>query len=784
MGPHATNRLGATKTPGSNADPTQVFSRVAVVGDFPIECRRQPTGIKDEVAQTEVAVHQTGAQRCWTIEFQPPYGEIKGGVWVPQGQVGINKRAQRIGGVREFDIREVGWGHAVDRRKGCGAVLHEPVSGHAPLRVAQNAAADCFARDPTTDREAALKGVGWVRRDDDLGHRDAVGGRAPDYLGFARAATGQAFQPFAVALEDKLMARLCLVNSVEAPGLAVGSRCQSLEVDDVDLAEFRLENLTKGGLQGLLGHHALCGDPAISAQTMNGRLLPCQGGPSGSHVPWDDLRCLTAWCDRTRPLACSPQAWLIGDVSMGLRTIVSPVDGSIYAERDAVTDTGFASLVDAARVAQRPWSALSIAERAAHCTAFVESAMQRTDAFAVEFAWQMGRPVQFGPGELRGFVERGHHMISIAAEALAPLTPGSGEDVGVSRTIAWEPLGVILCIAPWNYPLLTAVNTIVPALMAGNTLVLKHATQTMLVGERLAECAQEAGLPEGVFTHVVAEHHQIEQGLGAGWFDRVNFTGSVAGGRQIERAAAGSFTGVGLELGGKDPAYVRADANLSFAVEQIADGAFFNSGQSCCGIERVYAHSDVYDDVVAGLEEAAMAYQLGDPLDPETTLGPMVNVAAADSVRAQIDAAVAQGARRLLGPGRFAADTGVGSAYCSPEVVVDVDHSMAVMAEETFGPIVGVMAVKDDDSAVAMMNDSAYGLSASIWTRDLDAGAALGARVNAGTVFVNRADYLDPSLAWTGVKDSGRGATLSSVGYQHLTRPKSYYSRPMPELGS
>ncbi len=465
---------------------------------------------------------------------------------------------------------------------------------------------------------------------------------------------------------------------------------------------------------------------------------------------------------------------------MTLRRTVSPVDGSVYLERETVRNDEFDAVVTAARDAQPAWAGSSIEDRAALCTAFVADLAQQVDELSVELAWQMGRPVRYGAGELGGFVERATHMISIAADALAPLRPERGEDLGATRTIVRQPLGVVLCIAPWNYPFLTAVNTIVPALMAGNTVVLKHSTQTMLVGERLHDAAHGAGLPDGVFTNVIASHDQIEWALNAGVFDRVNFTGSVGGGKRIEQAAAGSFTGVGLELGGKDPAYIRADANLDFAIANVADGAFFNSGQSCCGIERVYAHSDVYDAVVEGLTETARAYVLGDPLDQATTLGPMVSGSAADDVRHQVNDALAGGATRLLGPAGFDADTGSGSPYCAPDVLVGVNHSMDIMTEETFGPTVGVMSVDSDDAAIELMNDSVFGLSASIWTEDLDAAALLGSRVNTWTLFVNRADYLDPSLAWTGIKDSGRGATLSAVGYDHLTRPKSFYSRPSP----
>ena len=456
--------------------------------------------------------------------------------------------------------------------------------------------------------------------------------------------------------------------------------------------------------------------------------------------------------------------------------IVTPVDGSVWAERAVASDRTVEAAVTTARQAQRGWAAVDLEQRAAACTRFVDAVVGMADELVPELAWQMGRPVTFGPGELRGFAERGHHMITIAPDALAPIE--LPDTSGFERSIDHVPVGVVLCVAPWNYPLLTAVNTIVPALMAGNAVVLKHASQTLVVGERFQEAADRAGLPHGVFTNLVLSHGQVAHALGRRWFDRVNFTGSVESGRSIERAAAGTFAGVGLELGGKDPAYVRPDANLVHTVENVVDGAFFNSGQSCCGIERVYVHRSVFDQTVDAMAEAVAAYRLGSPLDVETTLGPMVTARAADQVRAQIDAALGAGARAVVGPDRFGdADGGAGSPYLAPTLLTGVDHSMDVMAEESFGPVVGVMPVDDDAEAVRLMNDSPYGLTASIWTADVEAARTIGAQLDTGTVFMNRADYLDPALAWTGVKDTGRGVTLSVLGYGELTRPKSFHLR-------
>ena len=453
---------------------------------------------------------------------------------------------------------------------------------------------------------------------------------------------------------------------------------------------------------------------------------------------------------------------------------ISPVDGRVYAERAVATEAAITTALAQARGAQAVWRRVPVAERARYCLAAVDAMLAMQDEIVPELAWQMGRPIRYGAGELRGFAERAHYMIGIAEAALAPIDPGPKE--GFQRWIARDPLGLVLVIAPWNYPYLTAVNSVVPALMAGNAVILKHAAQTILVGERFQRAFDAAGLPAGLFQTLVLDHDQTAKLIAGRQVDQVNFTGSVAGGRAMEAAASGSFIGLGLELGGKDPAYVRADADLANAVENLVDGAFFNSGQSCCGIERIYVHQDLYSKFVDGFVETTKAYALGDPLDAATTLGPMVKAEAAAFVRGQVREAVAAGARALVAPELFARDA-EGTPYMAPQVLVDVTHAMAVMREESFGPVVGIMPVASDAEAVRLMNDSPYGLTASLWTADADAAAALGAQIETGTVFMNRCDYLDPALAWTGVKDTGRGASLSRVGYETLTRPKSYHFR-------
>ncbi len=454
--------------------------------------------------------------------------------------------------------------------------------------------------------------------------------------------------------------------------------------------------------------------------------------------------------------------------------IVSPIDGSIVAERPHASDAVVSDALAAARQAQAEWAAVPIAERGRYCLAMLDAMLAMQDELTVELARMMGRPVRYG-GEMGGFAERVRHMVSIAEAGLAPIVVEAS--AAFRRRIVREPLGLVLVIAPWNYPYMTAVNTVVPALMAGNAVILKAASQTLLVGERFARAFAAAGLPEGLFHHLVLDHGQTERLLQGHAADHVTFTGSVEAGRTIERAAAGSFIGVGLELGGKDPAYVRADADLDQAIENLVDGAFFNAGQSCCGIERIYVAESLYDRFVEGFVATTKAYILDDPLLEATTLGPMAQAKGADLVRAQSAAAIAAGAKALIDPAHFRRDGGPGTPWLAPQVLVDVDHAMAVMTDESFGPVVGIMKVTDDDAAVALMNDSAYGLTASVWTRDLDAAATLAGRIQAGTVFANRCDYLDPALVWTGVKDTGRGNTLAVLGYAALTKAKSLHLR-------
>jgi acyl-CoA reductase-like NAD-dependent aldehyde dehydrogenase len=460
---------------------------------------------------------------------------------------------------------------------------------------------------------------------------------------------------------------------------------------------------------------------------------------------------------------------------MSTQRTISPVDGAVYVVRELADARHIEQALERAVQAQRGWRETPLADRAGICLRFAEVMESRAEAIARELAWQMGRPIRYGPGEIRrGFAERARYMIEAAGRVL----PDSAVEPrpGFTRFIRHEPLGVVFTIAPWNYPYLTSVNSVVPAVMAGNAVILKHSAQTPLCAEHYADAFRDAGLPEGVLQYLHLSHDDTMRVIGDPRIAFVAFTGSVSAGHVIQQAASHRFIGTALELGGKDPAYVRADADLTHTVDNIVDGAMFNSGQSCCAIERIYVHRDVYDHFVEGCVELTRQYKLGSPLNPETTLGPMARVRGAEHVRSHIAEAVVQGARALIEEGDFPASR-AGTPYLAPQVLVNVNHRMRLMSEETFGPVAGIMAVTSDEEAIALMNDSPYGLTASVWTRDADAARRIGDRIQTGTWFMNRCDYLDPALAWTGVKDSGRGCALSVLGYYQLTRPKSYHLR-------
>ncbi|KAI0739470.1 succinate semialdehyde dehydrogenase [Daedaleopsis nitida] len=440
--------------------------------------------------------------------------------------------------------------------------------------------------------------------------------------------------------------------------------------------------------------------------------------------------------------------------------------------------------IENAAAAQEKWARVPLQQRVAIGRRFMEEFGKMRDEIPMELTLQMGRPVSQGTGEVRGTLERAEYMLSIAENALADVSLADTDKPGFKRYIKRTPLGVVLVIAPWNYPYLVMVNSVLPALIAGNTVIVKPSPQTPLAAERFALAFHNAGVPKDALQVIHLSPELTTMAVKNPLVDFVAFTGSVAGGRAVDIAAAEAqgFKGVGLELGGKDPAYVRADADLDYTVAELVDGAMFNSGQSCCAIERIYVHESIYDDFVTEFVELTKKYRLGDPTEPQHNLGPVCSVASAERIRKQVTAAVLAGAKALIPEDLFPAAR-PGTAFVAPQVLVDVDHTMEIMMEETFGPVIGIQKVASDVEAIALMNDSPYGLTASIWTNaaanpeSQEAFLGMADELHTGTVFLNRCDYLDPALAWTGVKNSGRGVSLSKFGYDQLTRAKSVHMK-------
>jgi acyl-CoA reductase-like NAD-dependent aldehyde dehydrogenase len=461
---------------------------------------------------------------------------------------------------------------------------------------------------------------------------------------------------------------------------------------------------------------------------------------------------------------------------MSIQKTITPIDNSIYLERPLSTEAEIEKVIESSKKSFQSWKNTSIEDRITIINKFIDNLIALKPEVSKEICWQIGRPISQCGNELRGFEERSRHMVKIAKESLQNIPATKNDEF--DNYIYKSPLGVIFVMAPWNYPIITATNTIVPALLAGNTILIKHSSQTPRCAELISQAFENTGLPEGVFQFVHTDHQSCEKIISDNRIAHVVFTGSVKGGQEVKKYIGTRFINVGLELGGKDPAYVRSDADINHAIENLVDGAMFNSGQSCCGIERIYVDQSIYKDFIDGFKNLTEQYKLGDPSKEDTNLGPVVRLSAANFIRSQMAEAEQQGAKRLIDESKFSISK-EDNCYVAPQVMIDVDHSMRFMMEETFGPAVGIMPVKDHNEAKQLMNDSPYGLTASIWTKDLDFAKEFGRDIETGTFFMNRCDYLDPALAWTGVKDTGVGCSLSVLAFDQLTRPQSFHMRSL-----
>lgn len=392
----------------------------------------------------------------------------------------------------------------------------------------------------------------------------------------------------------------------------------------------------------------------------------------------------------------------------------------------------------------------------------------------------MGRPIAYTAKEVTTAVMRGEYLLKISEDALKD-TDGEAEK-GFNRFIRKIPVGPVLILFAWNYPYLILVNSLIPALLAGNTVILKPSPQTPTIVEHIADIFAEAGLPENVIQYFhCGSPFIIETIVRNSQISLVCFTGSVAGGLAVQKAAADRIVNVGLELGGKDPAYVRDDVDLAWAAEEIVDGAVFNSGQSCCSVERIYVDEKVHDKFIAKVQDVLKNYKLGDPFDKSTHVGPVVSKRSKETIEAHIKDAVDKGAKDATPENESFKSPPAEGNFVKPTLLTGVDHTMTVMTEETFGPVIPVMKVSSDEEAIKLMNDSEFGLTASIWTKDTKKGEELSESVDAGTVFVNRCDYPAPDLAWTGWKNSGKGVTLSKFGFEQFVKLKSFHVKDYPK---
>ncbi len=451
--------------------------------------------------------------------------------------------------------------------------------------------------------------------------------------------------------------------------------------------------------------------------------------------------------------------------------LVNPATEQVFRTIEPTSEQELDSILSRMRTVQRKWRDVPARERAEICREFIDAFRSMKESIALDITRQMGKPLGQARKEVDTMLDRAVTMVRLAPDALQDdiLPPRER----FRRFIRHEPLGIVLDIPAWNYPLLIAVNVIVPALLAGNAVLIKHARLTPLCGDAFVDAFRKTNLPQDLVASVHVAHSAIQRLIDTRAIDFVSFTGSVEGGRQVYKWASNQLLDMGLELGGKDPAFVCEDANFTFTVENLVDGAFYNAGQSCCAVERIYVMRSIFPRFVDAYVAEVEKYRVGNPEDPATTVGPLAQGKAVEFMEFQVRQALDRGAKVLTGGHRL---PGPGY-YFEPTVLVDVDHSMSVMMEESFGPIIGLMPADSEQEAVRLMNDSPYGLTGSVWTEDAARGERLAHQTAAGTVYVNRCDYLDPELAWVGIKDSGHGCTLSHLGFLYLTRPKSFHLR-------
>ena len=451
-------------------------------------------------------------------------------------------------------------------------------------------------------------------------------------------------------------------------------------------------------------------------------------------------------------------------------SITNPATGALILRVAADGPREVAARYAAARAAQPRWAATPLRKRLATIAKFRELIVARTDALAQTLTQEVGKPMRQSRNELKGLLARLDFFLAESARALREQKIFADPAQKLDERISHEPLGVVANISAWNYPYFVGSNVFVPALVAGNSVLYKPSEFATLTGRHIADLLHAAGVPDDVFIPVIGGG-----ATGAALLrqpvDGVFFTGSYATGAKIAAAAGRRMIKVQLELGGKDPVYVCDDVDVKAAAAAVADGAFYNTGQSCCSVERIYVHEAIHGAFVDAFVAEVKSYKIGDPTDESTYIGAITRRPQLDVLRRQVADARRKGARLVVGG---AAIKRKGNWF-APSVLTDVDHSMLVMREESFGPIIGIQAVADDDAAIELMNDTEYGLTAGVYTQDASRARRVLSRVAAGSVYWNCCDRVSPRLPWSGVKHSGVGLTLSTMGIQTFTRPKAWH---------
>ena len=455
---------------------------------------------------------------------------------------------------------------------------------------------------------------------------------------------------------------------------------------------------------------------------------------------------------------------------MATLKVYNPATGTLAAKLPADDAKSVKAKYLRARAAQPRWAGMPLGGRIAAIEKFRDLVIAQTEHLARILTTEVGKPITQARNELKGLIARLDFFLAETARTLRPRKVH--RETGLEERISHEPLGVVANISAWNYPWFVGANVFVPALLAGNAVLYKPSEYASLTGREIARLLHESGVPEDVFTALIGGG-AVGAALLAQPVDGVFFTGSVATGSKIAAQMGARMVRLQLELGGKDPTYVADDVDPKAAAESLADGAMYNTGQSCCSVERIYVHERVHDEFVRHFVATVAGFRIGDPLAEGSYIGPLARRAQLDLLEAQVADALARGATLVAGGKRIER----AGNWFEPTVLTDVDHTMAVMRDESFGPIIGIQKVRSDDEALALMNDTRYGLTAGMYTRDEERAARLLRRARAGSVYWNCCDRVSPRLPWSGHGDSGVGVTLSTYGIQAFTRPRAWHLR-------